>query len=80
MLTIYDSKLYFIGLDKGKNNKKNNNFFPYLVKLVDRTIMELERNIFYYENYAMLQDNEEFLIKLQKRNDKDWKDKFTSLL
>lgn len=80
LLTIYDSKLYFIGLDKGKNNKKNNNFFPYLVKLVDRTIMELERNIFYYENYAMLQDNKEFLVKLQKRNDKDWKDKFASLL
>lgn len=77
LLTIYDAKLYFIGFNRSKNKKKSNNFFPYLVKVVDRTIMELERNIFYYENYAMLQDNKEFLIKLQKRNDKDWKDKFT---
>jgi len=77
LLTIYNSKIYFIGTDKNKKKKKKaNNFFPFLVKVVDRTIMELERNIFYYENYPILQDNKQFLIKLQRRNNKDWKDKF----
>ena len=79
LLTMYDTTIYFVGLDYLKVPKKENNknTVSYLINVINNTILELERIIFYYENNVIFEDNKKELKELQKRNDKDWKEYFS---
>lgn len=78
LLTMYDTTIYFVGLDylKTPKEKNNKNIISYLTNIINNTITELERIVFYYENNIIFKDNKNKLREIQKKNDKDWNDYF----
>ena len=76
-LTIYDTRIFFVGINK-RDNILNNTavFVNFLTQTLTNTEKETERILFYYENPVILRDNRKSLEKIQKKNDDNWRKHF----
>ena len=76
-LTMYDTSIYFVGIDKlSKEKSKTPKFINFLTEILENIGKEIERIMFYYESPPILRNNKMSLQEMQRKNNKKWKKYF----